>query len=312
MRNEERIKNLPPDLAKIYEDNTMIVDTNISIESVILSPENKEKVEAFIREAKGREKLARYHLTNINKILMYGASGTGKTYLTKALCNHLGYTMLYVDIDKSLQQGTIGTAIADVFRLANYLGNCFIFFDECDSLAWNRDAENGDGGDARRATNTIFKQLDQMNPSNVFVSATNMLHRIDNAFESRHEMKLEFRRPETDLDADIRHFVYPEFEIVDDVDPAVKQAVKQKAAQYSKLSYRELQKLVERGMKDAVLKGEVLVHTEFIYRLIAQSMRFKIRVGTSTDDEKIFSNSETYDPKLNPQARTYNKANNIN
>ena len=58
--------------------------------------------------------------------------------------------------------------------------------------AWQRDTGGADTGTIRRATNSIFQYLDQMNKTNIFVSATNMLHRLDPAFERRFNLKMEF------------------------------------------------------------------------------------------------------------------------
>lgn len=77
-RDQERIAKLPDDLKDVYNRLIMPVDTNITLDSVILSDENKQKIKDFLRELAYRDK-------PMNRILMYGASGCGKTYLSKAL-----------------------------------------------------------------------------------------------------------------------------------------------------------------------------------------------------------------------------------
>lgn len=51
----------------------MPVDTNITLESVILSDENKRAIQAFLKEIAYRDKLYEYGLEPMNRILMYGA-----------------------------------------------------------------------------------------------------------------------------------------------------------------------------------------------------------------------------------------------
>ena len=61
-------------------DFLMEVDTNITLDKVILSNENREKIDLFLREMKHRDVFDRYGLQPLNRLLFYGASGTGKTF----------------------------------------------------------------------------------------------------------------------------------------------------------------------------------------------------------------------------------------
>ena len=289
-----KLKNMPQEYKDIYNEFIMPVDTNIQISSVILSDENKNKIQLFLKETEYRDRLLAHGLEPMNRILMYGASGTGKTLLSKALSNHLGYTMLYIDIAKSLSDDTVAKNISQIFKLANYLGYCVLMLDECDSIAWQRDTSNGDSGTIRRATNTIFQYLDQMNHTNIFISATNMLHRLDNAFERRFNLKMEFRRPELNIKDAIQHFILPSFEIIDDVDKTTEEIISRRAGQYAKLSYYEIQGLVERAMKRAVLNDTNKVSTADIYKDLAVAMRVKINFKTDDDPEEIFHNNHHY------------------
>lgn len=291
-------EDLPKKYQDIWENMIMTVNTNISIDSVILSDDNRYKLQRFLKEVEYREKLVDYGLQPINRLLMYGASGTGKTFLTKAISNYLNYTMLYVDISKSLTEGNIAQNISDIFTLGNYIERCVIFLDECDSVAWLRDSSNPDSGVIRRATNTLFQNLDQMNSKCIFVAATNMLHRIDPAFERRFNMKMKFTRPTLDIDEAVRHFMYQKFKIVDDVETNVREIVKRRASQNAKLSYYEIEEITKEGMKRAVLNDSNEVHLKDIYEDLQVSMHFKVRHKTGTDDEEIFRNKLNYEPDV--------------
>lgn len=287
------IERLPEEYREIYDRFIMKADTNIQLNSVILSDENKQKVKGFLKETEYRDRLYDYGLEPDNRILMYGASGTGKTFLSKALSNHLGYTMLMVDIAKSLSDGDVSINISDIFKLGNYLGYCLIFFDEVDSIAWSRDAVVQDSGTIRRATNSIFQQLDQMNHTNIFIAATNMLHRLDPAFERRFNLKMEFRRPSLDIKECIHHFIFPKFIIDDDVDKTTVDIISRRAKNYAKLSYYEIQNIVERAMKKAVLNDTNVVKTSDVYKDLAIAMKIKLQFHTGDDPEEIFES-----PKL--------------
>ena len=291
--------DLPKEYQELWDELIMPVDTNISFDSVILSDENKEKYKAFIKEQQYRDVLYEYGLEPMNRLLLYGASGTGKPFSLKALSNLLDYTMVYVDIAKALTDGNVAKNISNIFKLGNYIAEHYdgaiIFLDECDAVAWNRDG-GGDGGVLRRATNSIFQGLDQMSHHAVFAAATNMLHRLDPAFERRFNLKMAFRRPSLDIDECIKHFIYPKFIINDDVDETVREIVKRRAKQYAKLSYYEIEELVKRAMKRSILNDTSIVNTSDIYEDLATAMNFKIKMGTALDDEKIFHNDNNYEP----------------
>ena len=116
--NKDVLKTLPDEYKEIYNNFIMPVDTNISLDSVILSDENKAKFELFLKEMNHKDEFYYYGLEPMNRILMYGASGTGKTYSSKALCNTLGYTMIYIDIAKALSDETVSKNISDIWILA--------------------------------------------------------------------------------------------------------------------------------------------------------------------------------------------------
>lgn len=275
------------ELKQIYDDLIMPVDTNITMESVILSDENKLKISEFIKENEFKYKFIEYGLQPMNRLLFYGASGTGKTYLAKALSKHMKYTMLYVDIAKSLSEGNVAMNISNIFKLANSIKECIVFFDEADSIAWNRDSNSPESGDVRRATNSIFQHLDQMDSSNIFIAATNLLHRIDPAFERRFSMKLEFRRPELNLKDIVSKFLFKQFTLEDNVDDTIRDIVERR----TRLSYYEIQGVVERAMKRAVMTSTTNITTSEVYDDFAIAMKIKINFKTDTDPVEIFESS---------------------
>ena len=261
---------------EIYDELIMPVDTNIQLSSVILSDINRARISDFVLEMKNHEKLERFGLKPMNRLLFYGASGCGKTFLGKALCNHLGYKMLYVDIARALSQGNVAMNLTNVFKIANSGGNYMVFLDECDSIAWNRDAKDAEGGNVRRATNSLFQQMDQMKPNVIVVCATNMLHRLDPAFERRFNMKMEFKRPEMEVKEVIKKFLKPEFQLIyDREDPITERR--------TKMSYYELEDVTYRMMKKAVLNNTVKIKMSDVYKDIARQMNVKTSLNTVED-----------------------------
>lgn len=243
----------------------MDIDTNIDFDKVILSKENKEKYNEFINEQNFKEEFKKHGLYPMNRILSYGDSGTGKTYSAKALCNLLKYQMLYIDIGQALEGGDVANNIYNIFKYSNEKGNCMLFFDECDSIAWSRDSKTAEGGTSRRALNSLFQSLDQMNPDNIFICATNLLPKIDVAFERRFDMKLEFRRPKDSILSSINFFMVDGFKLDTNIEEEMLDIVEDRA----KLSYDEIKKIVERNTKKAILKNTDVVELKGIIKDIA-------------------------------------------
>ena len=256
----------------------MYLDTDITLDSVILSLENREKIDKFIEEHEYRNKIKEYGLRPVNRLLMYGDSGTGKTFLSKALCNHIEYKMLCVDIAKALSNDSVASNLTEVFEEANE-GGYMVFLDECDSIAWNRDYVGTDSGIIRRATNSVFQLMDQLSYDSIIVAATNMLHRLDPAFARRFDVKMEFKRPTGDMLKTIEKFMLPQFELVDDASETLRSIVKHG----SRLSYYAIQGIVEGEMKSAVIRGDLKVHTSAVMAKIAENTGIKIRFDVTDE-----------------------------
>lgn len=272
------IDKLPDKLKENYLKYIMPVDTNILLSSVILSQDNKRQIDEFIVETKYKEKFIKHGLKPINRLLFYGASGTGKTYLSKALANHFGYTMLYVDIATSINAGTAADAINATFELANFIGKAVIMFDECDAVCWARDdSSNRDDASIRRATNAIFQNLDQMNPECVFISATNLYDNLDTAFKNRFNMWLKFDRPLIEnLDEDFNKILLEGFTIEKDFSQEIKESLWFHARNFNQLSYRIMTDWVERAEKSAIMEDSMQVKESIIYGHLMDAMRMKI------------------------------------
>jgi SpoVK/Ycf46/Vps4 family AAA+-type ATPase len=266
---------LSREFREVYDQYIMPPKDIVRLEDVILSDENRKKLDAFVLELQHADELRKHGLEPMSRILSYGATGTGKTLSAKALAAELDYTMLMVDISQALAQGMAADSISKVFRLAAELKYCLIFFDEVDAIAWNRDAAAGagDGGDIRRATNSLFQYMDQMDETNLFIACTNMLPRLDAAFERRFDLKLEFNRPELHIRDAVQRFITGDFRLVDDSN-AVMESIVQKRM---RLSYYEIEGISKRAMKRAILANTTEVSLAGIYQDFKVALRIKDR-----------------------------------
>ena len=277
--NKELYDSLSEEMQSTYNRFCMPDNLNgLTINSVILSDENKKKVNDFLTETKFKVKFMRYDLQPINRMLNYGASGTGKTYLTKCLAAHFGYELLAIDIANALSSGTAATALESVFELGNHIGKAIIFLDECDAIARDRsDKSVPEDPNVRRANNALFQLLDRMNPECVFIAATNLYTELDPAFVRRFNLKLKFERPSLDnIDDSIRKFIHKDFKYEQNMDTNVKSIVLWYARQYTGLSFYEIKDWVERAEKKVIIEDKDTVLESDIYDLFMESMRIKV------------------------------------
>lgn len=116
-------------------------------------------------------------------VLLYGPSGCGKTHLARAVAARCGLALLSVKGPELLNKyiGASEQAVRDLFDRAVSMAPCVLFFDEFESLAPRRGADNT--GVTDRVVNQFLTQLDGVESlSGVFVlAATSRPDMIDPA-----------------------------------------------------------------------------------------------------------------------------------
>lgn len=277
--DKELYDSLPEELQTSYNRYCLPDDlSNLTIDSVILSDENKRKIDEFLIETEYKQKFIKYGLKPVNRIINYGASGTGKTFLTKCLAAHLGYELLAIDIANALSTGNAPVALEEIFTIGNRIGKAIIFLDECDAIARDRaDKSVPEDPNVRRANNALFQLLDRMNPDCIFIAATNLYNELDPAFVRRFNVKMKFDRPPLDnLEDTIRKFMLPAFSLTMDMDENIKSIILWHARNYSQLSYDEIETWVERAEKKAIMRDEEFISEQEIYDYFMDSLRVNI------------------------------------
>jgi transitional endoplasmic reticulum ATPase len=117
-------------------------------------------------------------------ILLYGAPGTGKTLLAKAVANESQSNFILVKGPELLSKwvGESEKAVREVFKKARQVSPCIIFFDEIDSLAPRRGL-NSDNNVSERVVNQMLTEIDGLEEMNdvVIIAATNRPDIVDTA-----------------------------------------------------------------------------------------------------------------------------------
>ncbi|MDR2829642.1 MAG: CDC48 family AAA ATPase [Methanobrevibacter sp.] len=97
-------------------------------------------------------------------VLLYGAPGTGKTLLAKAVANESEANFIAIKGPELLSKwvGDSEKGVREVFRKARQTAPTVIFFDEIDSIASSRGNSTGDSGVTQRVVNQLLTEIDGM------------------------------------------------------------------------------------------------------------------------------------------------------
>jgi transitional endoplasmic reticulum ATPase len=144
----------------------------------------QELIEAVEWPLKHPDSFKRLGVNPPKGILLYGAPGTGKTLLAKAVANESQANFILVKGPELLSKwvGESEKAVREVFKKARQVSPCIIFFDEIDSLAPKRGA-GSDNNVSERVVNQMLTEIDGLEEMHdvVIIAATNRPDIVDTA-----------------------------------------------------------------------------------------------------------------------------------
>ncbi|NHJ06054.1 MAG: ATP-binding protein [Candidatus Heimdallarchaeota archaeon] len=140
-------------------------------------------------------------------ILLFGAPGTGKTLLARAVATEVDATFFNVSASSIISKwlGESEKLVQQLFETAQEKQPALIFIDEVDSIA---SARGGGEHDAmRRVKTTLMTQMSGVTTRKedriVVIGATNLPWEIDPAFRSRFEKRIYINLPDLEARAKI-------------------------------------------------------------------------------------------------------------
>lgn len=172
-----------------------------TLDQIVLNPDVEIEIKRIIEEYEQREQLKAFNLVPTNRLLLSGATGTGKTSLAEAMANKLELPFVRVGYESMIDSylGQSAANLHSVFKGVQHR-SCVLFFDEFDTVASTRAPDNGrsDVGEMRRLVNILIMLMDML-PSHVFlVAATNQLDLLDTAIVRRFNRVLDVPKPTED------------------------------------------------------------------------------------------------------------------
>ena len=168
--------------------------------------EAKESVADIVDFLAKPEKYANYGARMPRGIILYGAPGTGKTLMAKAIAGEAGVPF-YAATGSDFVQMYVGVGAARVRELfkkareAAGTSGAIIFIDEIDALGKKRSAGPGGGNDERDQTlNALLTEMSGFaeNAGIVVIAATNRLDTLDEALlrPGRFDRQIEVALPD--------------------------------------------------------------------------------------------------------------------
>ncbi|CAF0879449.1 unnamed protein product [Didymodactylos carnosus] len=187
-----------------YKQQILTVEQDMKkIEST--STETENLLRTVIKNLKTSQTAISRKLIQLHRgFIMYGPPGTGKSYLMSKLSKKIGIAMLAPALAAgNLERSYVGQSealISSLCRRANRLPHliCCLSIDEVDSLAPRRDEKSSEGKVSKISVLLSVLEGAENIPNLMLFSATNLLHRMDEAFLRRMTGKFFVGRPSSE------------------------------------------------------------------------------------------------------------------
>ncbi|MDY6818777.1 MAG: ATP-binding protein [Halobacteriales archaeon] len=195
------------------------------LDDIVLPAEEYEHLTEVITQVEQRGRVfsdwgfeaAHSHGGGVN-VLFAGPSGTGKTMAAEIVANETGLDLYRIDLATVVSK-YIGETEGNLRRIFDEAAasNAVLFFDEADALFGER-TEVQDSHDryANVEVNYLLQRMEDHD--GVVILATNLAENLDDAFQRRLNVSIEFPMPKADARERIWRSVFPAATPVGDLD----------------------------------------------------------------------------------------------
>ncbi len=148
--------------------------------------EAKEQVSDIVDFIESPDKYAKYGARMPRGMIFYGAPGTGKTLMAKAIAGEAGVPFFSVSGSDFVQLyvGVGASRVRDLFKAAREHGKAVIFIDEIDAIGKSRSGSASGSSDEKDQTlNALLTEMSGFNENQgiIVIAATNRLDVLDPA-----------------------------------------------------------------------------------------------------------------------------------
>jgi len=172
-----------------------IVKSETSFEDVVLADSQKKIITQLISEQQNAVDLLKHNMAPMNRILLCGPPGCGKTMTAYAIAHELNLPVAYVRLD-GLVSSYLGQTSTNLRKVFDSVKNqrIVLFLDEFDAIAKKRD-DNNELGELKRVVTTLLQNFDNMPPNVLLIAATNHQHLLDPAIWRRFNVTITLDLP---------------------------------------------------------------------------------------------------------------------
>lgn len=250
-------------LLELYE----IVRSDVEFSDVVLPESQRKIIQQIIDEQKNAENLLKHKMAPINRVILCGPPGCGKTMTAYALGHELGLPIAYVRLD-GLVSSYLGQTSTNLRKVFDSVKNqrIILFLDEFDAIAKKRDDSN-ELGELKRVVTTLLQNFDNMPANVLLIAATNHEHLLDPAIWRRFNVSITLENPEEDERRELIKRYVEKYEIVGKIDTG-------KLAKVSGgMSGALIEQLMMAAAKKSLISGKISTN-DVIEILIQQKAKF--------------------------------------
>ncbi|MGE5398490.1 MAG: ATP-dependent zinc metalloprotease FtsH [Chitinophagales bacterium] len=161
-------------------------NVKVTFNDVAGADEAKEELQEVIEFLKNPAKFLQIGARIPRGVLLFGAPGTGKTLMAKAVAGEAGVPFFSISGSDFVEMfvGVGAARVRDLFEQAKKNSPCIVFIDEIDAVGRHRGAGLGGGHDEREQTlNQLLVEMDGFSTSEsiIVIAATNRPDILDPA-----------------------------------------------------------------------------------------------------------------------------------